>query len=251
MIDLKQFPQISLEEMDGVRLMNRVDTKFVTDEMTICKLLESAYQAGYSILSIDGFNQLSYKTVYYDTDNYDMYLEHHNRHLVRQKIRVRSYMSSGITFLEVKNKNNHGRTKKKRIQLKDDSKSWIVQDRTATDWLNCKSKYPIDELSESLQVRFSRITLVNKTRTERVTIDREITFTNLRNNVAESLKKAVIIELKQDSRSESDMKQILLQCRIKRYKISKYCIGIALTEPLVKKNRFIEKINYLNKPLFA
>ena len=46
-----------------------------------------------------------------------MYLAHQNGRVIREKIRVRTYVSSGLTFLEVKNKNNKGRTDKKRIRV--------------------------------------------------------------------------------------------------------------------------------------
>ena len=46
-----------------------------------------------------------------------MYLIHHDRHLVRDKVRVRTYVDSHLTFCEVKHKNNKGRTKKKRIAV--------------------------------------------------------------------------------------------------------------------------------------
>lgn len=41
-----------------------------------------------------------------------MYRMHHCGKKVREKIRVRTYLDTNDTFLEIKNKNNHGRTKK-------------------------------------------------------------------------------------------------------------------------------------------
>ena len=59
---------------------------------------------------IDGQRLTAYDTLYYDTLDLQMYLRHHDRQLRRQKIRVRTYVDSQLTFLEVKNKSNKGRT---------------------------------------------------------------------------------------------------------------------------------------------
>ena len=55
----------------------------------------------------------------FDTDDFAMYRIHQSGHTGRQKMRFRTYVSSDLQFLEVKTKNNHGRTKKKRIKVFD------------------------------------------------------------------------------------------------------------------------------------
>ena len=57
----------------------------------------------------------------------------------------------------------------------------------------------------------------------------------------------VIMELKQDGRARSLLKEVLFDLRIKPYKISKYCIGTAMTRPDVKQNRFKKKLRKINK----
>lgn len=44
---LSAFSPVSLAEMDAVRLMNRIDTKYVTSEATLLRLLEDAAAAAY------------------------------------------------------------------------------------------------------------------------------------------------------------------------------------------------------------
>lgn len=46
-----------------------------------------------------------------------MYCCHETGHANRQKLRIRAYVNSGLCFLEVKTKNNHRRTHKKRITM--------------------------------------------------------------------------------------------------------------------------------------
>jgi hypothetical protein len=43
------------------------------------------------------------------------------------------------------------------------------------------------------------------------------------------------------------MRQILRELRIMPFKISKYCVGTALTNPDAKSNRFKKKIKLLKK----
>jgi hypothetical protein len=48
---------------------------------------------------------MPYETTYLDTEGREMFMAHQNGRTVREKIRVRTYKDSGLTFLEVKNKN--------------------------------------------------------------------------------------------------------------------------------------------------
>ena len=115
---LKTFAPISLDAMSGVKLMNRTDTKFVTDQNHLRMLLQMA-QGDYFVQEIDGQRNLEYDTTYFDTAAFDMYNQHQWNHTNRQKIRFRTYCISGLQFMEVKTKNNHGRTKKKRMEVSD------------------------------------------------------------------------------------------------------------------------------------
>ena len=99
-------PPISLQEMSGIKLMNRTDTKFVaTAEQLHAFLL--AVQGEYFIQEINDKRIASYHTTYFDTGDYQMYNMHHCGRTTREKIRVRTYLDSNDTFFEIKNKNNH------------------------------------------------------------------------------------------------------------------------------------------------
>ena len=177
------------------------------------------------------------------------FLDHHNRRLVRQKVRTRIYVDSGIGFLEIKRKNNHGRTKKKRLEIPVAEFKDFSSDDGACAFLEEKSAYSASQLKPSLETVFRRITLVNPAMSERLTIDSRLGFRNPRTGREASLRDAVIIELKQDGRAESPMRKILLDHRVKPVRISKYCIGITLTDPDVKSNRFKLKIRRIEKQI--
>lgn len=237
---------ITLEEMKGVKLMNRIDTKYLVTSDELLSILKGIHERYYA-QEVEGHRLSPYSTVYYDTPDLKMYTIHHDRHLVRDKVRVRTYIDSQLTFCEVKHKTNKGRTKKKRIEVKPGTD--VISDPEAAAFLAEKQPYPVDSLRPSLETAFQRFTLVNFEKTERLTIDCNLLFNNYINGASVSMGSLVIMELKQDGRARSLLKQVLFDLRIKPYKISKYCIGTAMTRPDVKRNRFKQKIRRINKLL--
>ena len=246
---LKEFTPITLEEMEGVKLLNRIDTKYLANEATLGKVLADAAAAGYRALVADGEKISPYNSVYFDTPELRMFLDHHNRRLVRQKVRTRVYVNSGDTYLEIKRKNNHGRTKKKRILIDESEMMEFAGNPAACAYLAKHSRFTVGDLKPVLSTAFERITLVNPARTERITIDTRLHFQNHRTGKQASLKDAVVIELKQDGHADSQMKGILLRNRVKPVRISKYCIAETLTDPSAKGNRFKEKVRAIEKTI--
>ncbi len=239
---LSAFAPISLEQMSGVKLMNRTDTKFVTNRTKLYQLLKLAQQ-DYYIQEIDGERNLEYDTTYFDTRAFDMYNQHQWGHTNRQKIRFRTYCISGLQFMEVKTKNNHGRTKKKRIEVTD----MDVLEKQKHEFLSKHLRYEADTLQPALNNHFSRITLVNKGKTERLTIDSALSFHNLQSDKHMDMGALVIIELKRDGLVSSPVLGMLRQLRIHPHGFSKYCMGSALTNPQLPTNRFKRKLIEIRK----
>ena len=238
-------PPITLEEMSGIKLMNRTDTKFVATLEQLHSFL-LAVQGKYYIQEIDGKRIASYHTTYFDTADYHMYGIHHAGRQVREKIRVRTYLDSDQTFFEIKNKNNHGRTKKKRISIRghhavEQEHENIIPFMAKHAW------YTIDEISPVIENWFNRITLVNFGKTERLTIDFNLRFHHLKSDGHDRLQRVAIIELKRDGNVPSPALDILREVRIKRSGFSKYCIGSALTNKRLKSNNFKERLRMIEK----
>ena len=231
------FAPITLEQMSGVKLMNRTDTKFVTTLERLRLLLQMA-QDDYYIQEIDGERNMEYDTTYFDTTAFDMYRQHQYGHANRQKIRFRTYVSSHLQFMEVKTKNNHGRTKKKRIEVTD----MDVTDVVKREFLEKHLRYGVDTLQPAINNHFRRITLVNHAKTERLTIDSELCFHNMISGIDKDMGDLVIIELKRDGLVYSPVLEMLRQLRIHPHGFSKYCMGSALTNPELPVNRFKTKL---------
>ena len=240
---LKPFESITLEEMKSVKLMNRTDTKFVTNTSKLYQLLKMAQQ-DYYVQVIDGERNLGYDTTYFDTTAFDMYNMHQSGHLNRQKIRFRTYCINHLQFMEVKTKNNHGRTKKKRIEVSD----MDLNDEEKRQFLHKHLRYDVEKLQPVLSNHFSRVTLVNKGMTERLTIDTGLNFHNVLNGSDKDMGQLVVIELKRDGLVYSPVLQMLRQLRIQPHGFSKYCIGSALTgQDHLPVNRFKCKLIEINK----
>ena len=239
---LSTFTPISLEQMSEVKLMNRIDRKFVTTTDRLHQLLQMARQ-DYYIQEIDGERNPEYDTTYFDTVAFDMYNQHQWNHANRQKIRFRTYCISGLQFMEVKTKNNHGRTKKKRMEVSDMN----VCESEKRTFLSKHLRYQADTLQPVLNNHFHRITLVNNAKTERLTIDSALCFHNLVSGKDKDMGNLVIIELKRDGLCYSPVLEMLRQLHIHPHGFSKYCMGSALTNPKLSVNRFKCKLIEINK----
>ena len=240
---------ITLDEMRGVKLMNRIDTKYVVSEEEVLKLLEKMAECGYRVQVINGVRACRYDTLYYDTAERDMYIAHHNRQLTRQKVRTRTYIETGLTFLEIKNKSNRGRTKKRRTEIAREEMQGFATNAAAMEFYRENGRYAHEAIAPALATRFVRITLVNPRLTERLTIDLSLEYEDMRSHATASIARMAIVELKQDGNTLSELKSIMRDMRIQPLKVSKYCLGTTLTVEGIKHNRFKEKLRYIAKRL--
>jgi len=237
---LNDFEPVQLSQIDSVKLLNRVDTKFLIKVSDLSDLLLKL-EDDYFILEINGVRMSNYRTLYYDTPYFYFYYQHQCGRFSRLKIRLRTYMETGQSFLEIKVKNNHSKTSKNRIPIPD---SDSLKEKSYKNFLkSCTDKYK--EIIPVVDVAYSRITLVNKAFTERLTIDTGLNFKNETSSAGYS--GLCILELKQDKSARSPLREILREKRIFESSLSKYCLGIASLYPEVKKNNIKEKIRFVNK----
>jgi len=148
-------------------------------------------------LTINEERSFSYKTVYFDTPTNEFFLAHHNNKLNRLKIRRRTYINTGTSFLELKLKTNKGRTVKKRIKT-NDIKTFSIEEK---NFIHNNTSLNFDEIQPSLTNKFSRITFVSKDLNERYTIDFDISFKG--KNTRTSLENIVILEIKLDGKNRN------------------------------------------------
>jgi hypothetical protein len=168
-------------------------------------------------------------------------------------VRHRLYVDSGLSYLEIKFKNNKNRTIKWRTKEAFADKE---KKKLNDSFLKNYVPYTSDDLEPSLQNNFNRITLVDKEFTQRVTFDFQLGFNNENKN-EKDIHEIAIAELKIDKNNKNNLfQQILKTYKIKSCGFSKYCIGKTLSDKnicrkqrnlkpnLLKLNRIANKIIY-------
>lgn len=240
---IEKFQGITLSQMDGVKLMNRTDWKFWFNKELLSEILEDVAQ-DYYVLVINQERNLPYATSYYDTSVDEMYVNHHRGKTNRYKIRRRNYVSTNTCFLEVKFKNNKGRTIKLRRESEFDKAQFDLNDE---EFIKTNTPYECGQLRRVLNNGFCRIMLVSKQMNERCTIDTEICFENEHNCV--TLGDLVIVEVKRDGCSQSKIIEALHKHRIRPSGFSKYCVGRSLIDSALKQNNFKKKHRQINRKI--
>ncbi|MCP9767185.1 polyphosphate polymerase domain-containing protein [Lacihabitans sp. LS3-19] len=234
--------KITLEEMDSVKLMDRIDTKFLIPLSLMPKILAEAKEF-YKILEINYKRLCLYETLYYDTEGLDLYHAHQSGRLNRYKVRFRNYVGSNLSFFEIKHKNNRGRTLKTRIQQPNEFEELLNLEQAK--FLEETTPLMAEKLKGNIKVDYERITLVNKTANERLTLDLNLSFILNSNKVIYN--QIVVAEIKQEKIGSSPIVDIFKKYHLRPGSISKYCLGVISTNNGIKQNRFKPDFLHLKK----
>lgn len=237
-----QFDKITLAEMENVKLMDRVDVKYLVPLHLMNDILQEANKY-YKLLEINEQRLCAYETLYYDTQGLELYHSHQSGRLNRYKVRFRNYVGSNLSFFEIKHKNNKGRTLKTRIKQENVFEEKLNSEKS--EFLEKSTPLDSSKLIGNLMVNYRRMTLVNKNSKERVTLDLNLTFIKDKSEV--NYDQIVVAEVKQENLGGSEIIDIFKKFQLRPGSISKYCLGIMSTENQVKQNRFKSKYLQLKK----
>jgi hypothetical protein len=238
---LNKFESVTLKQLDSVKLQNRMDTKYILSKAQLVLLLEGIKDDQF-VLEIDNNRVFNYKTIYFDTPDFQFYRDHHNGCMNRIKVRSREYVESKLSFYEIKRKLFGTRTDKQRKIIPAIYDEVPLADYNLIQYKRLNNK-PIEK---KLSNNFKRITLTNKKFTERITIDLEIEFDNGKKQI--HLPELVVIEVKQGKTDVfSNTIQMLKKLRVHESSFSKYVIGVSLLEENIKHNNFKPILLKLNK----
>lgn len=237
---LKQFNSVSLNEIDEVKLMNRIDRKYWFHISLLEELLAKAVDE-YDILEIYENRLMEYKSAYFDTVDNFMYLKHHNKKRNRYKVRRRTYLTTNDDFFEIKFKTNKQRTLKNRIKTEFENMVLFEQEKL---FLADNTPFGATDLHNSLNNNFHRITLIHKRKLDRCTIDIRPKFWNDKGTVC--FEDLVIFELKRGrSLQASPMLFMLRKLKIRQRGLSNYCTGRALLDTSLKQNAFKPRLRFI------
>lgn len=212
---------ISLDEAKNIKLFNRIETKYESELHTsnLANLFKYLYD-NYYVVTNGTTTIFNYINIYFDSNDLLMYNEHKKHSNNRQKVRIREY-SNGEKYLEIKHKINH-KTLKKRIPINN------ININNNFDWIKNNLQYDLDNLYHILTVKYFRTTFISKDFHERITIDFNIEFFNIKTKITKLINK-VIIEVKQDNKSTNNIHDIIKSFDINRCNFSKYFNGLNYT----------------------
>ena len=237
---INSFDSLTLEELDKVKLLNRVDSKYVIHIKDFPMIL-GEIQSDYKVLEIESKRIHRYESLYFDTVDFDLYKYHHNDKQDRFKVRYRKYLDTGLCYFEIKYKEKGNRTNKIRAKRIDISTTLSEADIKMIEHDLIKGEM----LQEKVWVYFDRITIANNNFRERVTLDLNIRFDNKK--TVKSFPELVVCEIKQEKSSYTS--SVIKACTKRHYEqtgFSKYSTAIAMMEA-VKNNNFKPNFIKINK----
>lgn len=236
------FESASLELLGSRALQKRVDTKFILQFDTLQDVL-ATLTPEYALVRAGGEPIGQYRTLYLDTEDYELVREHHRGRRPRYKVRIRHYVERRLTFLEIKQKTNANTTLKARRPIPYETEVLTDEDRAFI-----ATHTPLDpaRLVPSLRTDFSRLTLVGKHTLERATFDINLLFRAP--NHQDGFPTLVIAEVKQDRfRSQTPLMLALKSAGLRPQSVSKYCTAAVLLQPDLVINRFYPVLRAIRK----
>ena len=226
---------VSLDDvMEVAGLQTRQEKKYLLTPEQFVALADEL--ADFHVLQIDGQRLFGYESAYFDSPDLELFRAHRQGRRLRYKVRTRTYLDSGESLFEVKLKGGRGETIKLRLpyQFKDRSRiTGEAQDFLEDALLDNYHVRP-PQLVPSLTTRYSRATFVDVTDGARLTCDIDLACTA--HDETRQGPDLILVESKSTGPGRAD--DVLAGMGVRPVSVSKYCIGIALTNPELPANKW-------------
>lgn len=244
---LCSFTPVSLEELNTkAAMLERLDNKYIIPADRFRPAF-SAFADLFDVLEIDGKRAFTYATTYFDDPGFRAYFDHHQGRRKRCKIRVRDYLDAGFSYLEVKLKDKRDVTIKKRLKLPA-PKDLLDQDAlnfVETCYREIYAQPFGKPLAPVIGMQYQRITLVAKEGGERMTIDTALQFNAA--NITRVVRPDMFIIETKSARGNGIADKVLRALHVHPTKrCSKYCIGMAATGQVARRNSFLPALRRLD-----
>lgn len=246
--ELAAFATIDLAELNAhAALLTRVDRKYIFPAAglgDVIRLLPDSTR----MLQIGGTSTLSYASRYFDTPELDSYLGTARGRRRRFKVRTRTYLDSGDSFLEVKTKSGRSATVKKRVPAAghdlDEAGRAHAEDLLAAADIPHAHRIA-RTLRPTLDSRYRRITLMLPgevpAEDSRTTIDLELEWQAPERGILRTPER-VIVETKSGRRAGA-MDRALWRTGHRPTSISKYGTGMAALHPTLPQNKWCRTLS--------
>ena len=125
-LSTKHLPTTTLAELNSAAgLLTRVDRKYLVP-LTCAQNLVDGLAPHARVLAIDERRRFSYTSTYFDTPGLEAFMLAARKRRRRFKVRTRTYLDSGLCFLEVKTCGARGSTVKRRMGYHADDASRLT-----------------------------------------------------------------------------------------------------------------------------
>lgn len=235
---LVELPTIDLEQLNATAaLQTRIDRKYVVPTERFTELF-NGFHAEMNVLENNGLRVFPYDSVYFDSPNLDSYFLAAYGRRRRYKIRTRSYLDSGVSFLEVKTEGSRSATVKERIPYNLADRSTITADGAdyIAQTLLSTGQAPPTNLAPVLETVYGRVTLYLPASNSRATIDLDVAW-SLPGQAPLVMTENVVVETKSGS-APGQLDKYLWKNGVRPSRISKFATGLATLLPQLPSNRW-------------
>jgi hypothetical protein len=242
--DLTAWPAVTLEEIErDAALQTRVDRKYVVTRAELADVLASV-EGALRVLDIAGERAFSYRSTYFDTPDLASYRAAASGRGERFKVRTRSYLTTGTSWLEVKLRGRSGQTSKHRMEhdaeLDLDPSTWSFLDEFEL------VRPHIAAMRPSITTTYERTTLLcarpgaaaGDVAEQRVTIDVDVWCRQPDGTPIAGLGHHLVVETKSHDARPGPLDKALWRCGARPMPISKYAVGVASARPDLTANRW-------------
>lgn len=198
--------------------IDRVEYKYILTKLEISNLQKYLYSVFKPI-----YKMRKITSIYYDNNELESFHDSEEGIAPRKKIRIRNYDDLNKFNLEIKYHKYDGRSK---ISKPIDNIKYRIYD---DQYGNCKPK---------LRVSYFRYYFLHQKNNQiRLTIDLELSFNNIKNqlNLKNTFKNKVVVELKAPNQINQNTLDNIIPLR--KIRFSKYCEGIKI---FYNKDNFIQ-----------
>ena len=245
-LDPNHLETISLDELNAVAgLLTRVDRKYLVPTTTAQALL-NGLDGQARVLSVAGATASRYASVYFDTPGLDSYLLTARRRRRRFKVRTRTYLDSGLCFLEVKTRGPRGATVKSRLPYDVDTAEVLtrqgrdfIAEQLATAQVTTAAARLAETLLPVMGTTYERTTLHLAAASARLTLDTALAWQDLAGRVLGDVPAGALAVVETKTSSGPGPADRLLWAEGHRpTKVSKYATGLAMIHPELPANKW-------------
>ena len=267
-LSTKRLTTTTLAELNSAAgLLTRVDRKYLVP-LTCAQNLVDGLAPHARVLAIDERRRFSYTSTYFDTPGLEAFMFAARKRRRRFKVRTRTYLDSGLCFLEVKTCGARGSTVKRRMGYHADDASRLTGPGRAFVAAclagagvtgSAAAREVAAALRPVLATTYERTTLHLPRAEARATIDTALTWrrlgpAHLTAAISEgepvTVADIAVVETKNPA-TPSPADRALWEAGYRPTRISKYATGMALLHPELPANRWYRTLTHELAGLFG